>query len=53
MSERLAHGSDVFSARLYGKRSQEFRHKTKPLIDEMAGGKTPGEVSENGKDRHP
>lgn len=35
----------VFSVRLYGKRSQEFRHKTKKLLDETNEG-------ENHGDRH-
>ena len=43
----------VFSARLYGKRSQEFRQKTKQLIDEMEGGEAHGNAGENGEDRHP
>lgn len=33
----------VFSARLYGKRSQEFREKTKKLMVEMNGGETNGD----------
>lgn len=43
----------MFSARLYGKRSQEFREKAKQLIDEMEGGKAHGDGGENGEDRHP
>ncbi len=42
-----------FSARLYGKRSQEFGQKTKQLIDEMEGGEVHGDADENGQDRRP
>ncbi len=37
----------VFSARLYGKRSQEFREKTKKLMTEMNGGEANGDGHEN------
>ncbi|MCL4318777.1 MAG: IS607 family transposase [Firmicutes bacterium] len=43
----------VFSARLYGKRSQEFRQKAKQLINEMEGGETHANAGENGEDRYP
>ena len=33
----------VFSARLYGKRSQEFRQKTHKLMTEMKEGESPGD----------
>jgi predicted site-specific integrase-resolvase len=38
----------VFSARLYGKRAQEFREKTKKLMTEMNGGEANGDGHENG-----
>ena len=37
----------VFSARLYGKRSQEFRQRTKKLMDEMDGGENHGDAHQN------
>ncbi|MHB1612071.1 MAG: recombinase family protein, partial [Sulfobacillus sp.] len=37
----------VFSARLYGKRSQEFRQKTKKLMVEMKEGESSGDGHED------
>ncbi len=37
----------VFSARLYGKRSQEFRQRTKKLMDEMDGGENHGDAHQD------
>ena len=42
----------VFSARLYGKRSQEFRHKAKKLILEMKEGENNSPGEENSPARH-
>lgn len=43
----------VFSARLYGKRAQEFRQKTKKLMTEMKEGESYGDGHEDGQVGYP
>ena len=43
----------VFLARMYGKRSQEFRQKAKQLMNDMEGGNGRGFDHQNDQDRDP
>jgi putative resolvase len=52
LTEDLLMMITVFSARLYGKRSQEFRHKAKTLILEMKEGENHSPREENSPARH-
>ena len=53
LTEDLLTMITVFSARLYGKRSQEFRQKTKKLMTEMKEGESYGDGHEDGQVGHP